>query len=333
MRISVFCYALSLGAVVGLLAGCGGSQTPIGAPGAMPQGRAMATHAGRGASWMLPEARNDDLLYVGNDDREVYAYSYPRMKLVGQLLGIDAVTGGLCVDKNGDVFVTTQTNNSKGPTSYVYEFAHGGTNPIASLQDSYWTSSCAVDQTTGNLAVTDPVAGNVAIYAKAQGNPTYIGSPVWPNWSAYDNHGNLFVDGQTGNTGNAPYALTELPAGGSSFTVVSLNESIGLHALQWNKGELVTSFRKSIYDTTLDLYRIKITGTSGRIVGTTILNIRKKPHYRGQFLILGDNILAAGAPYACLQLWHYPSGGDAVKTLVRHLAPWGVVLSKAPSSR
>jgi hypothetical protein len=30
-----------------LLAGCGGSQPPVGAPGAMPQSRAIATHAER----------------------------------------------------------------------------------------------------------------------------------------------------------------------------------------------------------------------------------------------------------------------------------------------
>jgi len=47
-----------------MLAACGGSQTPIGAPGAMPQSRAIATHAQHGGSWMLPEAKGRDLLYV-----------------------------------------------------------------------------------------------------------------------------------------------------------------------------------------------------------------------------------------------------------------------------
>jgi hypothetical protein len=36
------------------LAGCGGSQPPIGAPGAMAQTSAIATHAERGKSWMVP---------------------------------------------------------------------------------------------------------------------------------------------------------------------------------------------------------------------------------------------------------------------------------------
>jgi hypothetical protein len=38
-------------------AGCGASQPPIGAPGAMPQGTRIATHAEHGKSWMLPEAK------------------------------------------------------------------------------------------------------------------------------------------------------------------------------------------------------------------------------------------------------------------------------------
>lgn len=41
-------YSLSLSVGIAMLAGCGGSQPPIGAPGAMPQGPAIATHAARG---------------------------------------------------------------------------------------------------------------------------------------------------------------------------------------------------------------------------------------------------------------------------------------------
>jgi hypothetical protein len=43
--------ALSMG-VTALLAGCGGSQPPIGAPGAMPQSRAIAQHADRERVWL-----------------------------------------------------------------------------------------------------------------------------------------------------------------------------------------------------------------------------------------------------------------------------------------
>jgi phospholipase C len=47
-------FALSISAAVAFLAACGGSQPPIGAPGAMPQSRASATQADRGGSWMAP---------------------------------------------------------------------------------------------------------------------------------------------------------------------------------------------------------------------------------------------------------------------------------------
>ena len=118
-----------------MLAGCGGSQPPIGAPGAMPQASAPAAHADRGKSWMLPEATSEDLLYVGNSGGDVYAYSWPQFKLVGQLNGIDNATEGLCVDKQGDVFVPAWTGSP--PKGYVYEFTHGGTEPIATLNDGY----------------------------------------------------------------------------------------------------------------------------------------------------------------------------------------------------
>jgi len=55
--------ALSVSVAV-LVAGCGTLQPPIGAPGAMPQSRAIATHDERGGSWMLPEAKSERLLYV-----------------------------------------------------------------------------------------------------------------------------------------------------------------------------------------------------------------------------------------------------------------------------
>ena len=54
-------YALAIGAASALLAGCGGSQPPIGAPGAMPQSRATTTQARHGKSWMMPEAKRGEL--------------------------------------------------------------------------------------------------------------------------------------------------------------------------------------------------------------------------------------------------------------------------------
>jgi hypothetical protein len=50
---SIYC-ALAIGAAAATLAGCGGSQPPMGAPGATPQSRAVAARVSHGKPWMLP---------------------------------------------------------------------------------------------------------------------------------------------------------------------------------------------------------------------------------------------------------------------------------------
>jgi hypothetical protein len=52
---SRFALSVSLAAT---LAGCGGSQPPIGVPGAMPQSPAIATHAERGGRQRIPAEAN-----------------------------------------------------------------------------------------------------------------------------------------------------------------------------------------------------------------------------------------------------------------------------------
>ena len=62
--------ALMSCAAAAMLAGCGGSQPPIGAPGAMAQTSASAAQVERRGSWMLPEASGEDLLYVTDEDAD-----------------------------------------------------------------------------------------------------------------------------------------------------------------------------------------------------------------------------------------------------------------------
>ena len=57
-------YALSGGLAMVLLSGCGGTQLPIGAPGAMPQSRGIAQKADRIGSWMSPQARHKKIKHV-----------------------------------------------------------------------------------------------------------------------------------------------------------------------------------------------------------------------------------------------------------------------------
>lgn len=113
-------YALSC-AVVALLAGRGGSQAPIGAPGAMPQTPAVTAHAGRGTSWMLPEAPKSDLAYIDYLSGYVWAFTYPGGKYVGSISV--GSWGGLCAAKTGNWWVAASAADD------VLEYAHGGTTP------------------------------------------------------------------------------------------------------------------------------------------------------------------------------------------------------------
>jgi hypothetical protein len=82
--------ALTSCVAAAMLAGCGGSQPPIGAPGATPQSRAVLLGTRR------------DLLYVSSD-LATDVYTYPHGKLVSALGGS---TGVICSNAAGDVFLS-----------------------------------------------------------------------------------------------------------------------------------------------------------------------------------------------------------------------------------
>ena len=103
-------------AVIALLAGCSGTT---------PASRVVAAAtAERGSAWVLPEASDENLLYVATG-ANVYVLSYPGGKLVGEL---DVEGNNICSDKHGDVFVPEGGYQ-------IAEYSHGGASPIQVLYD------------------------------------------------------------------------------------------------------------------------------------------------------------------------------------------------------
>jgi hypothetical protein len=292
-------YVLSRCAVAAMLAGCSGSQPPIGAPGAMPQTSTLATQAARGGSWMLPEAKSEDLLYVATGDN-VYVLSYPHGKLIGSL-GI--VGNNLCSDKQGDVFVPTGAYE-------VVEYAHGGTSPIQTLNAGDIPLGCAVDPTSGNLAVTNEAsgAGEVAIFPNAKAPSTwYRDTEIYTyGLCGYDDKGNLFVDGS--GSGNF---LAELPNGKSTFRNYSLNNSFDVYgSVQWDGKRITLS-----NPTTQQIYRLRFGKLSLTVVGTTQIDGWQN-NYSGhwpyvQTWLQGAEFIAQSSSLAKLGVWLYPKGGNA----------------------
>src|SRR5580704_15964905 len=205
-------YVLGGFAAAAMLAGCGGSQPPIGAPGAMPRSQtsAIATHAERGGSWMAPEAKSEELIYAVGGCGGTCVLSYPQGKLVGELTGVDG--GADCSDSNGNVFISEQTA--------VVEFAHGGTTPIATYDTPETPPlGCSVDPESGSLAVVN--GEDIAVFPAGSRNPTNYATMLNAQYCGYDNNGNLFVDGFNGQG----VGLSELPKGSSSFEKLSFDQT------------------------------------------------------------------------------------------------------------
>jgi hypothetical protein len=337
-KISKFAhYAVGVCAAIATLSGCGGSQiSPSGptqgaaqsvmtaqslvSPFAQANG-AMAVHPDPSHSWMAPDAKRQNLLYISDiGTYDVYVYSYPKGALEGTLTGLSGPEGE-CVDKRGDIFIANFS------TSSILEYAHGGTSPIANLSDpGYYPAGCSIDPTTGNLAVTNYVStsngqGNVVIYQGAKGNPkeAYADSVISEmGFCGYDDAGNLFVDGST--SGNA-FAFAELPSGGTSLKNISLNRSIGLPGgVQWDGAHVAVGDRK-----TNVIHQFTISGTKGQEAGTTPLTGASDVD---QFWIEGPNVVGSDPGAANAMFWNYPAGGSATKTVAGLHEPIGATVSE-----
>ncbi len=306
-------------AAAAMLFGCGGSQPPIGVPGAMPQSRAITSQA----------EHNGDLIYAAGNEHS-YVLSYPAGKLLGT---IDAGANGACSDSNGNVFLTADDN--------VLEYKHGGTIPIAtlSLPGAANAIGCSIDPTTGNLAVAFSTSsgGNLAVFQEAQGTPTIYKDDIETFYCGYDNNSDLFVDGYADNE----FALTELPSGSSTFINISVSPSITENPgqVQWDGSYVTVEGGVALHQprNAVAIYRLQLSGSTATIVGTTHFKGAMRDAYQSW---INDNTILipfgtsgdqSRAPN--IGLWNYPTGEKARK-LLQHFAPKlssfsGVTVSKA----
>lgn len=323
-------HAFGAFAAAAVLTGCGdGSGQQFGAPlsrsGAVTNGRVLTTgRPDRGRSWMAPDAKKRDLLYVSDSfpygSNDVYVYSYPKGKLEGTLTGFNEPSGQ-CVDKAGNVFI------ANFGASQILEYAHGGTSPINTLSDpGYYPLGCSVDPTTGNLAVTNRLstsftAGDVAIYEDASGTPTSYTAPnfYYYEFCGYDNRGNLYIDGTT--KGSA-LEYAELTSGSSSFSTLTINQSIGFPGgVQWDGAHLAIGDQSAAV-----IYQFSISGSTGTKVGSTPLTGSKDVV---QFWIQGKKVIGPDAGLAHVAFYKYPAGGSPIKTIAGLGEPVGATVSKA----
>jgi hypothetical protein len=286
-------FALSCLAVASLAA-CGGSPSPVIAPGTPSQIEDRSVPA---------SGQHDALLYVSEPaTNRVPFYAYPALTYKGELSHLRAATG-LCSDpRTGDIWVISFTSGG-----YEFsEFTHGGTKPLLTLKtanpDLY---ACAVNPNNGDLAVAQMSdfddAGGLFIFRSGSSKPAYYQerNMYLYYFVGYDAGGNAFVDGYNGG---GQVQLDELPSGGKKLiNVTPAGLKVGAAGGVQYDGKYMT-----VGDQQRGLiYRI----SDRKVVGKTTL---LQTCLVQQFAIVGSAVIA---PNYChhkgdVLIYRYPAGGS-----------------------
>jgi catechol 2,3-dioxygenase-like lactoylglutathione lyase family enzyme len=290
---------------------------------------------------MLPAAtKMTDLLYVSNPGNgTVTIYNYKNgndLTLVGTLAGFSQ-PGGMCTDKSGNVYVTDFA------TRRIAIYAHGAESPTAVIQQKVgFPYACAVDQTTGDLAVTDehPNAhyvshATVDVYApgqdKGQGQ-IYGGNYTFDEayFDAYDAKGNLFVDGTPCQSsycyyGGGPPTLFELPKGSSTFVELTFNGATLKNptGLDWVNPTLLLT--DSLSKNTPVAYKVFVSGSDATVVATLSYAGTDKAYGVGQ---RASNIIVPDYQNSTVRIYSL-SNGSLISSLTDGLnQPFSAVVSQ-----
>lgn len=312
-------FALSIGATA-LFTGCGVSQPQIGVPDAMPQSRAVTTHADRGESWMLRDAgKIKKLAYLSDHGGVVHVHAYPSGRIVGKLTGFES-PGGQCVDTAGDVYITDFAATT------VVEYAHGGKKALKTLSTGGSPDACSVAP-NGDLAVanshTASGGGDIAVFRNGSGSPKYYANSSCdlPAALGYDGRGNLYIQTAYSST------VCEIAKGARAMSVVNTNVSFNSPiGVMWD-GKHITFADDYYYGTVTEtvIYQMKESSSGGLVeVGKTVLtgtcyydrNVVFQPFILGAANTPGIKKLATlvfGPNTWCdraLFTWAYPGGGN-----------------------
>jgi hypothetical protein len=332
-------FAFSVCAIVAVLGGCGGSRQAFSPPsGTTPNlktssGNALpAVDRGHERSWMAPAAAHQPtLLYVSNTqigDVTVYTYLTGGLRLVGTLTGFSMPTG-MCTDNAGNVWIPDYTGMT------IFEYAHGGTKRIASIKQIGQPYDCSVDRNSGNLAVANRLPngkyqhGDVTVYIGAKpSNFHRYGPPqgfAEVDFLAYDNRGNLFVDGAQLHHGPR---LFELPDGqiGGSLTVLKFSGAT-LHkpgAIDPAHPVLLIGDRNYQNQGVPAAYKVFVSGSVATVVG--VLPFAGTQDTYG-FWRRAEKVIVPDFRQSVVRIYSLP-GGSLFSTFSKGIAqPFGAIVS------
>jgi hypothetical protein len=197
--------------------------------------------------------------------------------------------------------------------------------PLKTLSVAYdFPSSCAMDA-SGDLAVgilyaSGAGGGDVVIFKNATGSGTAYSTPLDEEFfDGYDNQGNLFADGFTGN--RSGFALVELPKGSTKFVTIQTSNSVEFPgSVQWD-GTYLTVFDQD----KSAVYQYTVSGTKATLKGTVSLS--GTGDCAQTWIVPG--LIYCGDADSGGEVFSYPAGGSAIATLTGEFdVPLGMVAAE-----
>lgn len=268
--------------------------------------------------------RTKNLLYVTDGGAgNVLMYAYPSLRPVGSLEDTGDAQG-VCTDAHGYVWVIPSVSPR------ILRYAHGVPKSKVSLSDAgaQYPLACAVDPTTGNLAMTNlggpSGGGNVYIWAGAKGTANKISDSAmsFVYFCAYDASGNLWVDGLDAKYN---FVFAELPAGGQNLQTIALGGVSFPGGIEWDGTAIAVGDQQS---SVID--QISVSGSSATIVGTTPLDGSCDV---GQFAILNGKVFAPDICTGDGNLYLYPAGGASQRAVSGLQYPMAAAISSLAAAR
>jgi hypothetical protein len=289
-------HALSIAAALLLVAGCGQSQGASSPPALLPA-----------LTKQLPQGSGEVQYFSNYYGTYLNEFDYPKGdSQIGQM----NVSGATCT-KGARTFWLVA-----GETK-IEEFKAGGTSPIKTLSESAGEpSSCAVDTTTGDLAVPILSNGDVVIFRPGSKSGTTLSSGLSEAFfDGYDGSGNLFVDGFSSSD---TFQLVELPKGSSKFEDISISGAIAFpNNIQWDGTYLTMGCTEG---STEGICRYRIVGLKAILKGIVSLS------GCAGYWIERPYVYCADAGNDDGEVFKYPAGGSPIASLTGTFDfPLGVV--------
>ncbi len=310
MRIVLVCVGL-----VFLLESCSYVASPAFAPG-------LSSYNGMAADASPDHA----LLYISSyNGHNVTVYTY-RGQHVHYLETLSKFSNpsAECVDAHGNVFITDLGN--------VYEYPHGGSKPIAVIRDKEGSpTGCSVDPGTGNLAVVNAYSptgssGNVLVYPSGHGPPKkYTDGNIYsPQFCAYDDAGNLYIDGYA--NGTIQFRFAELPKGSRHIEDIAISGGT-LHfpgGVVWDRPNVLVADQMYKDRAQSAIFALSVVASKAQVVKVVPLS---DTVYVYQFWKQGDVVIAP-TRNSFVPIDAYPSG-KLVRTITQHIYdPYAAVVSQ-----